>query len=392
MKITNVNYSNDSSGASIAVKRINQMFLKNGFDSQILSFLNSKSKNKFEITLRNFAHKILQKIQQNIFDIRIPHSTNFGFISSNFYKKINTKNSEIVNLHWIGNEMMSIKDISKIKGFLIWTLHDMWPYCAIENYTDQKYFELNYSFKKKKLNFFLDFFFSSKIKYFNKIKIVICTSNWQKKMADKSLIFKSAKKILIPLPLDFNLWSPSKKSSIRKKMNIPQNKKVISFILSHRYAAKRKGLDYVIRYLENSKRNDLVLLTINCENLNIKSNKVQHINIKSTDNIQERINFYSVSDIFLMPSLIESFGQTVLEAQACNCPVITFKDTGSEDIVSHQQTGYVANYACQDDFNKGIDWLIDKTFFQDHIRNSAKKKFSYDVIINQYKKHFQFKD
>ena len=46
----------------------------------------------------------------------------------------------------------------------------------------------------------------------------------------------------------------------------------------------------------------------------------------------------------------------------------------------------------QDDFNKGIDWLIDKTFFQDHIRNSAKKKFSYDVIINQYKKHFQFKD
>jgi len=93
-----------------------------------------------------------------------------------------------------------------------------------------------------------------------------------------------------------------------------------------------------------------------------------------------------------MPSLIESFGQTVLEAQACNCPVITFKDTGSEDIVSHQQTGYVANYACQDDFNKGIDWLIDKTFFQDHIRNSAKKKFSYDVIINQYKKHFQFKD
>ena len=42
MKITNVNYSNDSSGASIAVKRINKMLLKNEFDSVILSFLKSK--------------------------------------------------------------------------------------------------------------------------------------------------------------------------------------------------------------------------------------------------------------------------------------------------------------------------------------------------------------
>lgn len=388
MKITNINYSKDNSGASIAVKRINEMLLKNGYNSNILSFLETKENNKIEIIIRNFLYKLLKKIQQKIFKINISHSTNFGFFSSNFYNKINNTNSQIINLHWIGNEMMSIKDISKINGFIVWTLHDMWPYCAIENYLSPNLFELNYSFQKKRMNFFLNFFFRAKIKYFKKIKVIICTSNWQKKMVKQSLIFKDAKKILIPLPLDFDLWKPSNKSSIRKKMNIAQNKKVISFVLSHQYAAKRKGLDYVISYLENSKRNDLVFLTINCENLNIKNHKVQHVNIKSTDNIQERINFYSVSDIFLMPSLIESFGQTVLEAQACNCPVITFKDTGPEDIVSHQQTGYVANYACQEDFNKGIDWIINKKFFQDHIRNSAKKKFSYEIIIEQYKKHF----
>lgn len=162
MKITNINYSNDNSGASIAVKRINEMLLKSGYNSNILSFIETKKNNKIELITRNFLQKILKKIQQKIFRINISHSTNFGFFSSNFYKKINNTNSQIINLHWIGNEMMSIKDISKINGFIIWTLHDMWPYCAIENYMNPNSFELNYSFQKKKDEFFFRLFFSSK--------------------------------------------------------------------------------------------------------------------------------------------------------------------------------------------------------------------------------------
>ena len=41
MKIINVNYSSDNSGASIAVKRINEMLNKNGFDSKLLLFNNN---------------------------------------------------------------------------------------------------------------------------------------------------------------------------------------------------------------------------------------------------------------------------------------------------------------------------------------------------------------
>ena len=30
--------------------------------------------------------------------------------------------------------MISIKEISKIKKTLVWTLHDMWPFCGCEHY------------------------------------------------------------------------------------------------------------------------------------------------------------------------------------------------------------------------------------------------------------------
>ena len=43
-----------------------------------------------------------------------------------------------MNLHWIGGEMASVKDIGRIKKPVIWTLHDMWAFCGAEHYTLDK--------------------------------------------------------------------------------------------------------------------------------------------------------------------------------------------------------------------------------------------------------------
>ena len=44
--------------------------------------------------------------------------------------------------------MLSIIEISKLKKYnIIWTLHDMWPFCATEHYSSNKYYEIGYSNK-----------------------------------------------------------------------------------------------------------------------------------------------------------------------------------------------------------------------------------------------------
>jgi glycosyltransferase involved in cell wall biosynthesis len=39
--------------------------------------------------------------------------------------------------------------------------------------------------------------------------------------------------------------------------------------------------------------------------------------------LEETVNFYQAADVFVYPSLNETFGLPILEAMACGCPVVT---------------------------------------------------------------------
>ena len=55
---------------------------------------------------------------------------------------------DIVNLHWIGNNLIPINDIKKIKKPIVWTLHDMWPYTGSEHYSLQNRYIEGYNKNK----------------------------------------------------------------------------------------------------------------------------------------------------------------------------------------------------------------------------------------------------
>jgi glycosyltransferase involved in cell wall biosynthesis len=39
--------------------------------------------------------------------------------------------------------------------------------------------------------------------------------------------------------------------------------------------------------------------------------------------LEQTVNFYRAADVFVYPSLNETFGLPILEAMACGCPVVT---------------------------------------------------------------------
>lgn len=398
MKITNINYSDEPSGSSIAVNRISKMLNNGKIISDILVF-KSISENqksvfssffiKIDEYVRFFFKIALKKILSKIFNIKFEYTINFCLLPSTFLNKINNSNSDLINLHWIGNEMLSTNQITKITKPVIWTLHDMWPYTSVENYIDFNEFVEKYVKNKKNINFISNFFLKKKIKNFKNIKAVICTSNWQKKLCEQSEIFNNAKKVLIPLPIDFEIWKPIEKITARNLLKIPENANVIYFNLSHPYAKKRKGFDFIINFLEETDLKNIFFISANCESIKIKNPNITHINFNELKNLKDRISIYSASDIVVSPSRLESFGQTVLEAQACGIPVVTFKNTGSEDIIKHLETGYCCDYLNKKDFIKGIEWCLKQNFDKEIIINYSKNKFSNHVIREQYKIFFK---
>src|SRR5690606_22492649 len=49
---------------------------------------------------------------------------------------VNSQKPDIVNLHWINGEMLSIRDIPRVNGKIVWTCHDMWPISGADHYDD----------------------------------------------------------------------------------------------------------------------------------------------------------------------------------------------------------------------------------------------------------------
>ncbi len=135
MKILHLSFSNFYGGANVAAYRI--------FKSQLLAgakvdFLVIKKKGNekniikykynnfvFKENFRNYFVRFFDIFTQNI------ELNSYNILPSNIHEYINNSSYDIINLHWINNEMISSKEISKIKKTLFWTFHDMWHYLEV---------------------------------------------------------------------------------------------------------------------------------------------------------------------------------------------------------------------------------------------------------------------
>ena len=72
----------------------------------------------------------------------IPHS--ISFLPSQWVKRINDSDTDIVHLHWVQHEMLSIADIGRIKKPIVWTLHDMWAFCGAEHLAQDDRWRVGY--------------------------------------------------------------------------------------------------------------------------------------------------------------------------------------------------------------------------------------------------------
>lgn len=399
IKVLHINYSDIKGGASIAVKRIHDAQKKIDIDSKIVvaeKYLDLKDIVGPKSTFEEVKWKVLNSINRKIENLEKKErydSNSYNLIPNNFIKKLNKMNCDIINLHWIGGNLIPIKDLKKINKPLVWTLHDMWPYTGSEHYTKSFRFVEGYNKnnKPKELRGYdvEKYCWSLKKKYYPKNLKIIATSNWQLENAKKSFLLKDKKLYKIPYPINFNFWRPIKKSIARNILNIPENKKLI-LIGSERIDLERKGYNLIDSILNIVDNNNTLLIVFGrnskkLEKIN-KFNKIYFDEI--SPNSQDLKILYSACDLFLAPSIQESFGQTVLEAACCCLPSICFENNGISEIIDHKINGYIAKEGNTEDFAKGIEWCLQNLKQEDMKKNliALEEKFSPEIIAEEYKK------
>lgn len=108
---------------------------------------------------------------------------------------------------------------------------------------------------------------------------------------------------------------------LKKKYHIPEAKKIILYVgnlLPH------KNLSFLLKAFNLLKNKDECCMVLvgnffeNRLNLNVKEQSIICTGFVSQE---ELVDFYNLSDLFVLPSLYEGFGLPVLESFACGTPV-----------------------------------------------------------------------
>ena len=95
-----------------------------------------------------------------------------------------------------------------------------------------------------------------------------------------------------------------------------------------------------------------------------------------------------VSDIFLLPSELESFGLAALEAQACELPVIATRIGGIPEVINDGESGFLSDIGDVEKMSADTLKLLRnedmRRSFGERGRELAVQRYSTDEIIPQY--------
>lgn len=180
-------------------------------------------------------------------------------------------------------------------------------------------------------------------------KAVIAISKPVARHLDKDLGVDPQKIHLIANGIDlehFIMTDAPKRLQLRQKWNI-SSRKVIGVIAR---LSDVKGISVLINALP------LVLKEIPSATLLIAGQGPEETNLKKItrdlsltdhvrfeDTIGQTTDLLPVFDVFVMPSLMEGLGLSVIEAQACGIPVVASRVGGLVDLIDEGASGYLVN-------------------------------------------------
>jgi glycosyltransferase involved in cell wall biosynthesis len=380
MRVLHLNYS-DNGGTGLAIRRVLKELNKK-IDSKL--YVSKKTSNDlhvrtfsdFQFLLGNFFRpKISLFFKLFSFDRKFTSTP--AILRSRWLKTINQSNCDIVNLHWINSEMMSIEEIGKINKKICWTFHDMWPFCGGENISfDSRYVDGYVNDSKFKGFDYNAWMWKRKIKNWSNIKNIIAPSTNHKKLILNSKIFKNSNVEVIHNGIDLDLWKKSFLST-----NIKQMQK-IKILYVFTWGEEIKGLDLFQSILLNLKKNEinnyiLILCGIFPKKFIrfLNSNQIEHKLYGMINDEKELIKVYSKADFAIITSRAETLPNIGIESLAMDLPLIAFNETGSVDLIENNYNGFLIKKFDVNEFAMRVkDLILNNNLRTGFSINSSKKK------------------
>jgi len=328
----------------------------------------------------------------------IIHSS--ALVPSRWSGRLNSSDADLIHLHWINGDFISIADIGKIRKPVVWTLHDMWAFCGAEHVTADLRWRDGYTPDNRpdyESGFDLNRWTAGrKLKHWTQPRQIVTPSRWLADCAKQSLLMRDWPITVIPNALDTDVWRPVEKALARELLHLPLDVPLVLFGAMGGTNQFHKGFDLLQAALNHLRSQLPGLELVVFGQLAPKKADELGFPVRYTGHLHDDVSLrllYSAADLLVIPSRQDNLPTTGVEAHSCGTPVVAFDTCGLPDIVVHQQTGYLAKAYDPVDLATGIRWVL-----HDSVRNAALgqaararavRLWSIDAVARQYLRVYQ---
>ena len=401
MKILHVNHSDSGGGAARAAYRLHKSLGKIGIESRMLVNIGNMG-DRTVISPKNKLDKLFNMLRPHVVAFllrafktqnKILHS--LALLPSGKVRKINHGNEDLIHLHWINGEMLSISDIGKINKPVVWTLHDMWAFCGAEHVSYDKRWEDGYSHSNRDVDEIgLDlnrWVWKRKLRNWTTPRHIVTPSSWMAQCVKKSKLMGSWPVSVIPNPIDIDKWAPIEKEVARLILGIKTNGSIkVVFGAMGDVFSYHKGFDLLIKALEQISKNGIKIDLLVYGQLEPSEGVRYAFPVKFLGRLHDDVSLrllFSSADVVVVPSRLDNFPSAATEAMACGTPIVCFEVCGLIDIVTHKEDGYLARPFDVEDFAAGVLWVINNNNNNRLGLSGRKKAHKYwasQVVAKQY--------
>lgn len=374
MKTLQLSYSSKSGGAGIAANRLHRGLQLLEADSWMLV----NKINGSEPGVVGPSH-YLDKVAAKIFP-RLDWApgklsktkldrVSSAFLPDRLVKRVDDISPDVLNLHWVNDGFMSISTLPKFKYPLVWTLHDMWPFCGGEHYVGDSirykegYLSENRPRNENRLDLHKRIWMRKK-KYWSKLvsrMVIAAPSRWMARCAMESALLRDFRVEVLPNGIDHRRFCPVDHAVVRRILGFPLDKKLILFGAGSATSDKRKGYHLLVSAIKMLEKNtdlsdcELVIFGSDSGADNFKM-KTHYLGVLA-DEISLAL-VYAASDVFVAPSIEDNLPNTVLESLSCGTPVVAFEIGGMPDMISHKKSGFLGSPFSIEELARGIGWVL----------------------------------
>lgn len=232
---------------------------------------------------------------------------------------------------------------------VVWTFHDCWSFtghCAHYDFVNCRKWQTECKhcpqlntypaslwFDRSQSNY------ADKKKLFNSVPnlTIVPVSNWLAGEVRKSFLNENAIQT-IHNGIDINQFAV-RTSGLRSNYGLNDDDFIILGV-AYQWDG-RKGLNDFLHLSPLLKENEKIVL-VGLNDAQIKKLPKNIIGLKRTKNVDELAQWYSTANVFVNPTLEDTFPTTNLESLACGTPVITYNTGGSPEAID-EHTGIIVD-------------------------------------------------